>query len=65
MQTMPPEIKLEGARTKSGEPHVIPISKLVAVSIGMAPHIAYSDFVFTTNRKTPVSGWSRAEGTAR
>ena len=56
-----PKIKLEGAGTKSGEPHVIPISKLVAVSIGMAPHIAYSDFVFTTNRKTPVSGWSRAK----
>ena len=56
-----PEIKLEGARTKSGEPHVIPISKLVAVSIGMAPHIANSDFVFTTNGKTPVSGWSRAK----
>ena len=56
-----PEIRLEGARTKNGERHTIPISKLVSVTIGMSPHVANSDFVFTTNGKTAVSGWSRAK----
>jgi hypothetical protein len=26
-----------------------------------APHVGDSDYVFTTNGKTPISGWSRAK----
>jgi hypothetical protein len=37
----------------------IPLSKPIAAILEAAPRIAGSDLVFTTNGKTPISGWSR------
>ena len=53
-------IRLAGARTKNGEPHVIPLAPQAAALIAALPRIADSEFVFTTTGLTPVSGWSRA-----
>jgi len=50
-------INLQGARTKNAQPHVIPLSTDVSSLLIDAPRIG----VFTTNGKTPVSGWSRAK----
>jgi integrase len=54
-------IELTGARTKNGEPHSIPLSKPALAIIGGLPKIANSDLVFTTNGKSPISGWSKAK----
>ncbi len=54
-------IKLDGARTKNGEPHVIPLSTPARAIIEGLPRIAGSEFVFTTTGKTPISGWSRVK----
>jgi integrase len=54
-------IKLTGDRTKSGEPHVIPLSAAANNLLTDAPRIAGSQLVFTTNGRTAVSGWSRAK----
>jgi integrase len=55
------KIELEGVRTKNGEPHTIPLSTAASALIESLPHIAKSEYVFTTTGATPVSGWSRAK----
>ena len=55
------EIRLEGERTKNGEPRTIPLSAAAQAVINTLPRIAGGDFVFTTTGKTSVSGWSRAK----
>ena len=55
------EIRLEGERTKNGEPQTIPLSGAALALIDSLPRIAGSEFVFTTTGNTPVSGWSRAK----
>ena len=55
------EIRLEGERTKNGEPHTIPLSVAARGLIDALPRVSNSEFVFTTTGKTPVSGWSRAK----
>jgi integrase len=55
-------IELRGARTKNGEPHTIPLSPQARVLIESLPRTAGSEFVFTTNGRTSVSGWSKAKG---
>jgi len=52
-------IKLEGARTKNGEPHIIPLSKSAKALLTSLPRIAGSDFVFTTTGAKPISGWAK------
>ena len=54
-------ITLEGARTKTGTPHIIPLSAPARELLASMPRIANSDFVFTTNGTKPISGWSSAE----
>jgi integrase len=54
-------ILLTGERTKNGEPHTIPLSKAAFAVIKNFPRIAGSELVFTTNGKTPISGWSKAK----
>jgi integrase len=54
-------IKLAGARTKNGEPHVIPLSAAAVDIIANTHRIASSGYVFTTMGETPVSGWSKAK----
>jgi integrase len=53
------EITLDGARTKNGEPHMIPLSLAAVTVLQNVPRVAGSDYVFSTNGRTPVSGWSR------
>jgi integrase len=52
-------IKLEGVRTKTGTPHIIPLSAAARALLASVPRIADSDFVFTTSGRKPISGWSR------
>jgi integrase len=54
-------IHLSGARTKNGEPHVIPLSAAARSLLDKLPRIAGSDFVFTIFGHAPLSGWSRAK----
>jgi integrase len=54
-------IKLNGVRTKSGEPHDIPLSAPAMKLLDQAPCIDNSEFVFTTNGRSSISGWSRAK----
>ena len=54
-------INLEGTRTKNAQPHVIPLSTDVRSLLIDAPRIGACEYVFTTNGRTPVSGWSRAK----
>jgi integrase len=54
-------IKLEGDRTKNGLPHTIPLSAPTLTMIEELHRIGESDFVFTTNGRAPISGWSKAK----
>ena len=54
-------IKLEGSRTKNGEPHNIPLSAAACAVLHNLPRIAGSDRVFTISGTSPLSGWSRAK----
>jgi integrase len=55
------EIKLEGSRTKNGEPHVIPISAAARSVLENLPRIHRSDLVFTLSGTVPTSDWSAAK----
>jgi integrase len=55
------KIELEGARTKNGRPHTIPLSTTATALIEKLPRIDKSEYVFTTTGETPVSGWSKAK----
>ncbi|MGI8723775.1 MAG: tyrosine-type recombinase/integrase [Methyloceanibacter sp.] len=64
-------VELRGERTKTGEPHTIPLSKPAVTIIEALPRVAksgrdqgstgLSDLVFTTNGDTPISGWTKAK----
>jgi integrase len=55
------EIRLEGERTKNGEPHTIPLAASAQAVINGLPRLADSAFVFTTTGVTPISGWGRTK----
>jgi integrase len=55
------EIRLEGVRTKNGEPHMIPLSAAALRLIENVPRIADSDYVFTVTGETPISGFSKTK----
>jgi integrase len=52
-------IRLEGGRTKNGEPHDIPLSAPARELLSGLPHIG--DFVFTVDGEKPIRGWSQAK----
>jgi len=54
-------IRLKGQRTKSAEPHAIPLSRPALTIIETLPRMAGSELVFTTTGKTCVSGFSKAK----
>jgi integrase len=54
-------IALAGDRTKNGEAHDIALSKVAISVVKSLPNVAGSEYIFTTNAKTPVSGWSKAK----
>jgi integrase len=53
------ELHLPGTRTKNKKPHLVPLSPLALSIINAMPRIEGCPYVFTTNGKTPISGWSK------
>lgn len=49
-------IRLEGDRTKTGTPYIIPLSAAALALLDGLPRIAGSDFVFTRSGEKPISG---------
>jgi len=54
-------IALDGARTKNGEPHLIPLSLPAITLLQRAPRIDASPFVFTRNGTKAIVGWGAAK----
>jgi integrase len=54
-------IALDGARTKNGEPHLIPLSLPAMTMLERVPRIDRSPFVFTRNGSKPIVGWGAAK----
>ena len=54
-------IKLEGARTKNGEAHNIPLSVAACAVLHNLPRLTNSEFVFTFSGHVPISGWSKTK----
>jgi integrase len=50
---------LPGARTKNNLPHVVPLSGLARETLTNTPRIEGCAYIFSTNGKTPVSGFSK------
>ena len=50
---------LPGARTKNDNPHTVPLTQLARDQIASVPNKEGSNLVFSTNGRTPVSGFSR------
>jgi integrase len=50
-------IRLEGARTKNGDPHDVPLSAPARELLNSMPHIGA--FVFTYSGTKPMNGWSQ------
>jgi integrase len=55
------EIRLPGARTKNHRPHIVPLAPLARDVIASVPRIDGCAFVFSTNGRTPISGWSKTK----
>ena len=54
-------IHLEGARTKTGNAHLIPLSTPAMELLEHAPRVAGSEYVFTVRDRKPIRGWSSAK----
>ena len=52
-------LRLPGTRTKNGLPHNVPLPPLARDIIASMPQLAGCNYVFSTNGKTPVSGFSK------
>jgi integrase len=55
-------IELDGARTKNGQPHTVPLSGLALSILNGLPRVARSEFAFTTTGKAPLNSWGKAKG---
>jgi integrase len=55
------EIRIPAARSKTGEPRIIPLSPAAAELIKGLPH--HGEHVFTANGTSAISGWSKAKRT--
>jgi integrase len=53
------QIALEGSRTKTGAPHIIPLSSAAQELLVSIPRIVGSDYVFTSNGTKTISQWSK------
>lgn len=47
-------------RSKNGKPHVVPLSAYALSLLNDVPRFVDCDFVFTTTRRSPISGFSKA-----
>lgn len=52
---------MPASRMKSGRDFRAPLSSLAADVVKGIPHFEQCPFVFTTNGRTPISGWSKAK----
>ncbi|QOZ06647.1 site-specific integrase [Bradyrhizobium sp. CCBAU 51765] len=52
-------LRLPGTRTKNGLPHNVPLPLLAREIIANMPQLAGCNYMFSTNGKTPVSGFSK------
>jgi integrase len=52
---------IPAARSKNGHAHEVPLSTVVVGVLRGAPRFLHSDFVFTTNGRSSVSGFGRAK----
>lgn len=52
---------IPGARVKNGKLHVVPLSPAAAAILAELPRMKDCAFVFSTNGRTPVSGFSNAK----
>jgi integrase len=52
---------IPAARSKNGHAHEVPLSKPLLDILQQVPRFLRSDFVFTTNGRSPVSGFGRAK----
>ena len=56
-------ISLEGARTKNGKPHLIPLSAPARAILDAMPRGTGGEFLFSnSNGKRPVTAWGHAKG---
>jgi len=55
------DVMLDGTRTKTGQPHSVPLSIPARSIIASLPRLAGSEFVFTIHGNKPISGWSQAK----
>jgi integrase len=54
-------INIPGVRTKNHRAHVVPLAPMAREIVARAPRIDSCIYAFTTNAKTPVSGWSKTK----
>jgi integrase len=54
-------LHLPGSRTKNGRLHVVPLAPLAREILAGVPRIDNCPFVFSTNGRSPVSGWSKVK----
>ncbi|MGJ5095621.1 tyrosine-type recombinase/integrase [Bradyrhizobium oligotrophicum] len=54
-------IRLPGSRTKNALPHDVPLSSLAKEVLAEVQRVPNSKYVFSTNGRTPVSGFSKAK----
>jgi len=54
-------LEFAGARYKTGRPHRVPLSKAALELLASLPRLDGCDLVFSTNGKTPISGFSKAK----
>jgi integrase len=47
-------------RAKNGKQHVVPLNDFALTMLAEVPRFLHCDYVFTTTRKSPVSGFSKA-----
>lgn len=52
-------LRLPGSRTKNGRAHLVPLPPLAREILKSVPRITKCDYVFSTNGKTPISGFSK------
>jgi len=51
---------IPGDRAKNGKPHVVPLSAFAKEKLAEVPRFLDCDLVFTTTRRTPISGFTKA-----
>lgn len=54
------QLVIPAERSKNGKPHVVPLSDLALKLLAEVPRFPNCDWVFTTTRKSPISGFSKA-----